>query len=49
VSGKTQNEKALFLPKDRFAEAQGKEFLTFSLKSAGGGRSSNLYQGNTDT
>ena len=32
---------------DHFAEAQGKIFLAFSLKSAAGGRSSNLYQGNT--
>jgi len=31
---------------DRFAEARGKEFLAFSLKSAAGGRSSNLFQGN---
>jgi len=32
---------------DRFAEARGKEFLAFSLNSAAGGRSSNLFQGNT--
>jgi len=32
---------------DRFAEARGKEFLAFSLKSAAGGRSSNLFQGYT--
>ena len=32
---------------DHFAEAQGKIFLAFSLKSGAGGRSSNLYQGNT--
>jgi hypothetical protein len=32
---------------DHFGEAQGKIFLAFSLKSAAGGRSSNLYQGNT--
>jgi hypothetical protein len=31
---------------DRFAKARGKELLAFSLKSAGSGRSSNLYQGN---
>jgi hypothetical protein len=32
---------------DLYAEARGKEFLAFSLKSAGGGRSSNLFQGDT--
>ncbi len=32
---------------DHFTEAKGKIFLAFSLKSAAGGRSSNLYQGNT--
>ena len=32
---------------DRFAEARGKEFLASSLKSAAGGRSSNLVQGYT--
>ena len=31
---------------DRSAEARGKEFLAFSLKSAGGGRSCNLFRGN---
>jgi hypothetical protein len=40
-------EKVVLLVQDRFAEARGKEFLAFSLKSAGGGRSSNLLQGNT--
>jgi hypothetical protein len=30
-----------------FGEAQGEVFLAFGLKSAPGGRSSNLYQGNT--
>jgi hypothetical protein len=40
-------EKVFPLVQDRFAEARGKEFLAFSLKSAGGGRSSNLFQGNT--
>jgi hypothetical protein len=39
-------EKVLLLVQERFAEARAKEFLTFSLKSAAGGRSSNLYQGN---
>jgi hypothetical protein len=32
---------------DRFAEARGKGFLAFSLKSAAGGRSSNFFQGRT--
>jgi len=40
-------EKVFLLVKERFAEARGKEFLAFSLKSAGGGRSSNLFQGYT--
>ena len=34
-------------PEEQKTEVQGKIFLTFSLKSATGGRSSNLYQGNT--
>ncbi len=32
---------------DRFAEARGEELLAFSLNSAAGGCSSNLFQGNT--
>ena len=39
-------EKVLLLVQERFAEAGSKEFLAFNLKSAAGGRSSNLYQGN---
>ncbi len=39
-------EKVVLSVQDRFAEARGKEFLGFSLKSAPGGRSSNLFQGN---
>jgi hypothetical protein len=39
--------KAVLLVQARFAEAQGKVFLAFSLKSAAGGHSSNLYQGKT--
>jgi hypothetical protein len=35
------------LVQERFAEARGKEFLAFSLKSAAGGRSSTLFQGDT--
>jgi hypothetical protein len=39
--------KAVLLVQERFADAEGKVFLAFSLKYAAGGRSSNLYQGNT--
>jgi len=40
-------EKVVLLVQERFAEARGKEFLAFSLKSAAGGRSSTLFQGDT--
>ena len=38
---------AEFILRNEGPEARGKGFLAFSLKSAAGGRSSNLYQGNT--
>jgi len=37
---------AEFILRNEGLEARGKGFLAFSLKSAAGGRSSNLYQGN---
>jgi hypothetical protein len=40
-------EQVFLLVNERFAEARGKEALAFSLKSAAGGRSSNLFQGYT--
>jgi len=48
-NGVIKNEKALLLVQERFAEARGKGLLAFSLKSAAGGRSSNLYQGKIPT
>jgi len=36
-----------FILRNEGPEARGKIFLAFSLKSAAGGHSSNLYQGNT--
>jgi hypothetical protein len=45
-SGALRLRIAEFILRDEGPEARGKEFLAFSLKSAGGGRSSNLFQGN---
>ncbi len=36
---------AEFILRDEGPEARGKELLAFSLKSTGGGRSSNLFPG----
>jgi len=44
-SGTLSLKIAEFILRNEGPEARGEEFLAFSLKSAAGGRSSNLYQG----